>query len=171
MSRRHPHVVNVDEIEPKVWDRGPRPSGPRFAGQRRSLGRATGGRQLGCSHLVVPPGATAWPRHAHASNEEAIYVLSGTGRLRLGEAQVELRTGDWAALVAGPEAHQLINDGEDDLVYLCVSTMHACDVGVYPDSGKVGVFGGAAPGGEAEARFVSGFFRAEAAVDYFDGEG
>jgi hypothetical protein len=41
---------------------------------------------------------------------------------------------------------------------------------VYPDSGKVGIFGGAAPGGPKEERTFSKFLRGDAEVGYYDGE-
>jgi hypothetical protein len=44
------------------------------------------------------------------------------------------------------------------------------EVMVYPDSGKVGVFGGAAPGGPKEERTFSKFLRGDAEVGYYDGE-
>jgi hypothetical protein len=57
------------------------------------------------------------------------------------------------------------------LRYLCFSTMVEPDVTVYPDSGKVGIFGGAAPGGPKEERTLSKFLRGDAEVGYYDGEG
>jgi hypothetical protein len=45
------------------------------------------------------------------------------------------------------------------------------DVMVYPDSGKVGIFGGAAPGGPKGKRTFSKFLRGDAEVGYYDGEG
>ena len=40
---------------------------------------------------------------------------------------------------------------------------------VYPDSGKVGIFGGAAPG-DKEKRTFSKFLQGDAEVDYHEGE-
>ncbi|SEU36571.1 cupin domain-containing protein [Stigmatella erecta] len=83
----------------------------------------------------------------HLANEEAIYVLAGQGSLRLGEETLPLKAGDYVALPAGPgTAHQLFNEGPEPLRYLALSTMQAPDIVMYPDSRKVGVFGGAAPG-------------------------
>lgn len=163
---RHPQVVHLDEVEPSSSQRG-----ERYACTRRALGRAAGGQQLGCSHMVVPPGKRAWPRHWHAANEEAVYVLSGIGTLRLGEEQLPLRPGDYVALPAGgPPAHQVVNTGPVDLIYLVMSTMVATDITVYPDSGKVGLFAGAAPGGDKAARSLSTFLDRGAELDYWEGE-
>ena len=66
-------------------------------------------------------------------------------------------------------AHRLHNDGDDPLRYLALSTMRDPDVTVYPDSEKIGVYAGSAPGGESE-RDVSGYYRRDDDVDYWTGE-
>ncbi|MGM0592616.1 MAG: cupin domain-containing protein [Halobacteriota archaeon] len=138
--------------------------------RRKRLARAAGGDQLGCSLYELPAGARSWPFHYHTGNEEALYVLSGTGRLRLSDETRTLREGDYVALPTAPEsAHQVVNDGDEPLRYLAVSTMNHPDVTVYPDSEKFGVFAGSPPGGDAE-RVVHGYFREDDAVDYWDGE-
>lgn len=158
-------ILNVDDAPTDEVD-----VGPRFRATRRRLGVPAGGVQIGASHYRVPPGKAAWPAHYHAGNEEAVYVLSGQGQLRLGDERHPVRAGDWIALPASPVAHQLHNDGHEDLVYLCVSTQHPTDITFYPDSDKVGVFGGAAPGSDPQQRFISGFFRQGDQVPYYDGE-
>jgi uncharacterized cupin superfamily protein len=164
--RRHPQVVNLDELPASIGGKG-----PRYAFTRKQLGAAAGAQQLGVSYMELPPGARAWPRHFHAANEEGVYILAGRGRVRIGEVEVEVRAGDYVALPAGPaHAHQTINDSDEPLRYLCMSTMLSTDIGVYPDSDKIGVFAGSAPGGAKAGRFVEGFFRMGARVDYWDGE-
>ena len=64
----------------------------------------------------------------------------------------------------------MINASEGLLRYLCFSTMIEPDVMAYPDSNKIDVFVGAAPGAE-EQRTFSNFLRGGAEVGYFDGEG
>ena len=94
------------------------------------------------------------------------------GSLRLGGEEIPVTEGDYVALPANVEgAHQLVNSSEAVLRYLCFSTMLEPDVMVYPDSGKVGIFGGAAPGGAKEQRTFSKFLREDAEVGYYDGEG
>lgn len=161
------HVVNVDEIE---WSRESAPDGsaPR---ERKKLAAAAGGRRLGASLYRVAPGAKPWPCHAHLANEEAIYVLAGEGEIRIGERSVPLRAGDWVALPAGPgSAHQIRNPSRSELVFLCVSTMNEPDIVVYPDSAKVGLFAGAAPGGPPQAFSLRRFIPFDRDVDYWQGE-
>jgi uncharacterized cupin superfamily protein len=147
--------------------------GEKFGYRRKQLGSAAGGQKVGCSLYEVPPGRTAFPRHYHLANEEAIYVLEGSATLRIGrEVQaVEVSQGDYVALPVGADgAHQLVNSSGAALRYLCFSTMVEPDVMVYPDSGKVGVFGGSAPGGPKEERTYAKFLREDAEVGYYDDE-
>jgi uncharacterized cupin superfamily protein len=71
-------------------------------------------------------------------------------------------------LPGGPEtAHQLVNTGNEDLVYLAISTMLYPEVAGYPESGKTGVRLSA---GEASAaRFLLRDGDKDA-VGYWDGE-
>src|SRR5829696_22534 len=134
-------------------------------------GEHSDGEKLGCSLYEVPAGRRAWPYHYHLANEEAIYVLEGSGTLRIGGEEIRVSRGDYVALPARTQAaHQIVNDSGAVLRYLCFSTMVEPDVMVYPDSGKVGIFGGAAPGGPKEKRTFSKFLREEAEVGYYEGE-
>ena len=67
-------------------------------------------------------------------------------------------------------AHQIINTSGEPLRYLCFSTMIEPDVMVYPDSDKIGLFAGSAPGGPKEKRTLSKFLRGYAEVEYYEGE-
>ena len=161
-----PNVVGDGDLQ---WDE--QSHGEKFGYRRKQLGSAAGGEKLGCSLYEVLPGRRAFPYHYHLANEEAIYVLEGSGTLRIGEEEIRVSEGDYVALPARAEAaHQLITSSESVLRYLCFSTMIEPDVMVYPDSGKVGIFGGAAPGGSKEMRTFSKFLRGDAEVGYYDGE-
>jgi len=138
--------------------------------RRKRLSAAADGEELGCSLYELPPGKRAWPYHYHTGNEEAYYVLSGAGTLRGPEGTASLSAGDYVALPAGPEsAHRVVNDGDETLRYLALSTVRDPDVTVYPDSEKVGVFAGSPPGGTGE-RTVHGYYPMDATVDYWTDE-
>ena len=161
--------VNEQSID---WiEHGPGGDGGRATDQRRfrrkRLGAAAGGDRLGCSLYELPAGARSWPYHYHSANEEAIYVLSGSGQLRLDGDTHPLREGDYVALPADESgAHQVVNDASAPLRYLMISTMVEPDVAVYPDTDSFGVFVGSAPGGREE-RTLSGFYRIDDDVDYW----
>ncbi|MDP9152350.1 MAG: cupin domain-containing protein [Myxococcota bacterium] len=142
-DNRRSHVVNIDEVSPDEQGQG------AFGFRRRRLGPAAGARALGCSHLELPPGKTAFPFHFHSAIEEAIYVLEGTGTLRVGQDKVEVRAGDYVALPPGPDSsHALTNTGGALLRYLCMSgpaTPTTRDVVGYPDSKKLAFASGIDP--------------------------
>lgn len=136
--------------------------------RRKQLGSAAGGAQLGCSLYELPPGGRSWPYHYHAANEEALYVLAGEGRLRAADGEHELSAGDYVAFPADPDGgHRVVNDGDDVLRYLVVSTMREPDVTVYPDRDRIGVFAGSAPGSD-EPRTVHGYFDLDDEVGYWE---
>lgn len=133
----------------------------------RRLGAAAAGNMLGANLTEVPPGAVSFPFHYHCATEEALYVLRGTGTARIGDARVAVREGDYLAFPVGPEhAHQMINDGTEPLVYLCVSaSAQKVDVVAYPDSKKV-----AASAGTFEKPVHRWISRQGESLDYWDGE-
>lgn len=142
----------------------------RFGHRRKRLAEAAGGLKVGCSLYEVEPGRAAFPRHYHLANEEAIYVLEGSGTLRLGREgeEVALSRGDYAALPTGADgAHQLVNTSDSVLRYLCLSTAVEPDVLVYPDSGKVGIYAGATAGDPKEEEVFAEFLRGDVRVGYY----
>jgi len=144
-------------------------NGPTFL-RRKQLSETTDGDRIGCSLYELPPNRRSWPYHYHAANEEAMYVLVGSGTLRLDGEMLALEAGDYVSFPADERgAHCVVNDGEAPLSYLMVSTMSEPDVTVYPDSGKIGVFVGSPPGGRG-ARSHHGYYRLEDGVDYWMGE-
>jgi uncharacterized cupin superfamily protein len=145
-------------------------SQPGYSWKRMRLGRRLGGELLGASVYELPPGQAAWPYHLHHANEELLLVLDGTPTLRTPQGERTLAPGDAALFLRGPDgAHQVINRSERSARILVVSTMIAPEIGEYPDSGKIGLFAGAAPGGIATERSLEGFLRPEW-VEYWEGE-
>ena len=165
MARRE-GVVHESELE---WD--DTAHGERFAHRRKQLGKAAGGREIGCSLYEIPPGKRPFPYHFHTANEEAMYVLSGSATLRIADRELQVRAGDYVAFPVGRAgAHQVINDNDQPLRILMLSTMLEPEISVYPDSKKIGVFAGSAPGGDPTVRTVFAFLPDAAKVDYWHGE-
>jgi uncharacterized cupin superfamily protein len=160
-ERRHPNVVSRDDVKPYTIEKG------KFRATGRVLGREAGNRQIGATLTEVPPGCMAFPAHYHCANEESVFIVSGTGTARIGDARVTVRAGDWIAYPVGPaHSHQLINDGTEPLVYLCVSTLHKTEVVGYPDSKKVGVRAAE----DFDKPWIRVIVRDGESLDYYDGE-
>jgi uncharacterized cupin superfamily protein len=129
-----------------------------------SAARGWGGEKLSCGLWELPPGKRSFPLHVHHVTEEALFVLSGRGKVRTPEGLTDIGPGDYVSFPAGGPAHQLVNDGSEPLVYVGMAATSGVDVVEYPDSNKVASSVGL---GADRKRFV---FRRDAQVDYWDGE-
>lgn len=126
------------------WTSQSSPQG-KYGVQRRALSQAAGSPKdtgtWGGGHPFeveihrIAPGKTNFPFHAHAAQWEGYYVLSGQGTVRGPEKEEPLGTGDYVVFPPG-EAHQIRNDGAEDLVFLVIADQPQADVIHYPDSGK-----------------------------------
>jgi uncharacterized cupin superfamily protein len=168
-NRRHPQVVNIEDVQPRTQEQG------AFGPLLRRLGNAAGGRALGCTYVELPPGKTSFPYHFHSAFEEALYVLEGRGTVRIGAERVALRAGDYVALPPGPtSAHALTNDGDGPLRYLALSSPASpatMDIVVYPDSKKISFAAGIEPGKTLRDGWVMKIIKDEQPpVSYYDGE-
>jgi uncharacterized cupin superfamily protein len=162
----HTAIVHQGEVE---WME--LAHGERIGFRRKLLGQAAGADKLGCSLFEIAPGKRAWPFHYHFANEEAVYILEGTATLRLGAEEHAVSAGDFIDFRVGADfAHQLINTGAGPLRYLCFSTMIGPEVCGYPDSGKIGLIAGRAPGGSRRVSAMRKCFKERSEVDYYEGE-
>ena len=118
--------------------------GDKFESQSARIGPLLGAKDLGYSYDVVPPGKSSCPFHSHRAEEEMFFIVQGEGTLRYGSETRKIRAGDVICCpTGGPEsAHQIINDSDANLAYLSVSTMMPAEVCEYPDSKKIGAYGG-----------------------------
>ncbi|SEV97449.1 cupin domain-containing protein [Natrinema salifodinae] len=154
--------VNETAVDWREYDRG------ETAFRRKELSNAVGAADLGCSLYELPPGMRSWPYHYHTANEEALYVLAGDGQLRTEDGPEPLTAGDYVSLPADASGgHRVVNDGEDPLRYLAISTMNDPDVTIYPEMGTFGVFVGAPPGGRDERSF-HGYYRIDDETGYWN---
>jgi uncharacterized cupin superfamily protein len=139
--------------------------------RRKALGSTAGGAKLGTSLYEVPPGERLWTYHYHCANEEALYVLGGEGTVRLPDGEHPIGPGDFLAFPVGPEGAHVVKASPDSaLRALIVSTMLEPEVNGYPDSNKVAVFAGSAPGGDRSKRTLDLYLRTDDPVDYWYGE-
>jgi mannose-6-phosphate isomerase-like protein (cupin superfamily) len=74
-------------------------------------------RNQSLAEATVPVGG-ATTAHYHPQSEELYFFQSGTGRLRVGDEERDVRPGDCAVIPPGTE-HKLVNTGEEPLVLLC----------------------------------------------------
>src|SRR5439155_22765535 len=94
--------------------------------------------------MRLPAGARNYPFHSHAAEWECYLILSGSGTLRHGEQHTPVAPGDCLMRPPG-DPHQLINDGDSDLVYYVIANNAPVEFGYYPDSDKWIIRGGTGP--------------------------
>jgi uncharacterized cupin superfamily protein len=155
-------VVNIGELDLEHFEA----VGGKFRSDCVRVGPLVGARDLGYSYDVVPPGKTSCPFHSHRAEEEMFFIVAGEGTLRYGTERRKVRAGDFICCpTGGPDtAHQIINDSDAPLAYISVSTMMPAEVCEYPDSRKLGAFGGT---GDSRIRHMA---EAASGVDYWKGE-
>ncbi len=69
------------------------------------------------AEATVPHGG-ATAEHFHRRNEELYFFLTGSGRLRVGDEQRDVRAGDCVVIPPGA-IHQLVDTGHEPLRLLC----------------------------------------------------
>ncbi|MBC5825076.1 MAG: cupin domain-containing protein [Candidatus Eremiobacteraeota bacterium] len=82
--------------------------------------------------LRVPPGAIPYRYHSHSAQWEFYYIMSGSGSVRHADGTAPISAGD-AFLFKPGEAHQLVNDGAEDLVVIVVADNPIGEFYHYPD--------------------------------------
>jgi uncharacterized cupin superfamily protein len=161
MSAIAEKVINIDELKLEHFEQG-----EKFASDFARIGPLLGAKDMGYSYDVVSPGKSSCPFHSHRAEEEMFFIVEGEGTLRFGNETRKIRAGDFICCpTGGPEtAHQITNDSSAELAYISVSTMMAAEVCEYPDSKKVGAFGGT---GSHRLRHMTHY---EHGVEYWKGE-
>lgn len=101
-----------------------------------SPGDATGLTSLGINIFEIAPGDKSTEFHVHACEDEAVYVLSGSGTARTGEDTHALGAGDFIGYPKGGPAHEILNTGDEPLLLLVIGQRLSEDVVDYPEQGK-----------------------------------
>ena len=97
-----------------------------------ALGAAMGFRRIGVNFIRIAPGREAYAPHAHAHEEEWVFILEGRGRALAGEHAFDVGPGDFLAYPAPQVVHHLVNAGKSDLVCLMGGEVLPLDVVDFP---------------------------------------
>ena len=156
--------VNTNDMELFTWSSPKGTMAGESLNVSEALGRKRDSTDLMERHpfdveiLHVLPGKPPYPYHSHSAQWEFYHVLSGHGRVRHDGGTTEIGPGD-AFLFKPGEAHQLLNDGEENMIVYVIADNPIGESWYYPDSGKVGT--------QLPKRLA---LRTTEPVDYFDGE-
>ena len=131
-----PVAVVAEEAPPRTTPSlYPAPFAARMAGrQKHPLGDLFGLTNFGVNLTRLAPQASSALRHAHAKQDEFIYVLEGHPTLHTDEGRTRLSPGMCAGFKAGTgNGHRLINETNEEVVYLEVGDRTPGDEASYPD--------------------------------------
>lgn len=109
---------------------------PNAVRLNKSLGDAVGLQNLGIHLIEIEPGRESTEYHLHHYEEEAIYVLSGTGVLTIDGTDYPLGPGDFAGFPTCSVAHGMRNTDAEPLVCLVVGQRLNHDITDYPRQRK-----------------------------------
>jgi len=112
---------------------------------------------------AIQPKKANYPFHAHMSNTEVFYIISGEGVMETVDGSQQITRGDFIVCPPGDQsAHKIINTSETNpLVYIDFDTTHSPDIVHYPDSDKTGII---------IHNSENHFFKNKSEVDYYEGE-
>lgn len=113
----------------------PEPFASRMAGRnKRPLGDLFGLANFGVNLTRLAPGGSSALRHAHSKQDEFVYILEGRPTLVTSAGRTALEAGMCAGFKAGTgDAHHLLNESREDVVYLEIGDRAAGDAVDYPD--------------------------------------
>ena len=134
------HIVRTRDID---WDAAPagrHPFNPSSEMKMARLGDQTGMRRVLTNLIRLPPGKESFIPHAHAVEEEFIFVLEGTGQVVLDDVAYDVGPGDFIGFPTDGVVHALINTGAHDLLYLTAGERARVEVAHMPSIGRTAVF-------------------------------
>lgn len=151
-----PRIINTKDLS-LSYDNAPMKEYEGYSSQ--DVAKLAGLKDFSLHVCQLKSGQFSCPYHFHHHAEEMFVILSGVGTLRTEKGLTPVGVGDVILFEEGKcGAHQLANEGDDDLVYLDLRSIHALDVCEYPDTNKVNIL----PARET-------YFKGNEA-EYFEGE-
>lgn len=130
-----PALIAADVPPRAVRSSYPEPFAARMAGRdRRALGDRFGLTNFGVNLTRLAPGEQSALKHAHARQDEFVYVLEGHPTLYLDDRSIALAPGMCAGFRHGTGiAHHLVNRSGHDVLYLEIGDRTPGESVTYPD--------------------------------------
>jgi uncharacterized cupin superfamily protein len=101
---------------------------------KRPLGDLFGLANFGVNLTRLAPGGSSSLRHTHTKQDEFVYILEGRPTLVTDAGRTPLQPGMCAGFKAGSaDAHHLVNESDEDVVYLEIGDRTPGDSVTYPD--------------------------------------
>jgi uncharacterized cupin superfamily protein len=101
------------------------------------LSRLTGLQRSGVSIVRIAPGKESFAYHSHTTEEEWLYIMSGSGQAEIDGKTYAVGPGDFMGFPTPGVAHHLVNTGNEMLVYLMGGENKAVEIAEFPKLGKL----------------------------------
>lgn len=112
--------ISLEDVEDSAI-----PNGFGHRWEARVAGTALAAEQTGVSHFRIHPGRRSPFAHRHARAEEVYVILTGSGRVKLGDEVREVRPLD--AIRIAPDVVRAFEAGPDGLELLAFGPHHGGD--------------------------------------------
>jgi uncharacterized cupin superfamily protein len=135
-NAKPPVALAAAAVPPRVTlSNYPEPFFSRMAGRdKRPLGDPFGLVNFGVNLTRLKPKGSSSIRHAHSKQDEFVYVLEGRPTLITDAGRAAMDPGMCAGFRAGTgDAHHLVNETDEDVVYLEIGDRTDGDAVTYPD--------------------------------------
>ena len=134
------HIVRTRDTDWTKVRAGRHPFNPASEMRRVGLGDQTGMRRVLTNLIRLPPGKESFIAHAHAVEEEFIFILEGAGQVTLEGDAHDVGPGDFIGFPTDGVVHAFRNTGAIDLLYLTAGERGRVEVTEMPSIGKTAVF-------------------------------
>ncbi len=131
-----PIALDAASVPPRTKKSNyPEPFASRMEGRiKQPLGDLFGLSNFGVNRTRLVPGGSSSLRHAHTKQDEFVYILEGQPTLHTDEGRLRLAPGMCAGFKAGTgNGHRLVNETNEDVVYLEIGDRTPGDGASYPD--------------------------------------
>jgi len=131
-----PVAIRAADVPPRAFRTNyPEPFASRMAGRdKRPLGDLFGLANFGVNITRLEPGGSSSIRHGHTKQDEFVYILEGEPTLVTNAGRTALKPGMCAGFKGGSgDAHHLVNETDQDVVYLEIGDRTDGDAVTYPD--------------------------------------
>ena len=135
IERKRAVVLRAADIETHSVD-FVHPWNPTSAIHGSFLAAPAGLKRTGVNLIRLRPHNQSFTYHAHLHEEEWVYILSGRAVVESDGERTEVGAGDFIAFATPQAPHQLINDSDEDVVYLTGGERPQLDVVDFPRLGK-----------------------------------
>lgn len=101
------------------------------------------GRQYAINFVEVEPENYAYSYHWHEMNEEAFYIISGNGVVKIADGEVNVKSGDVITFPTGPNGAHVIRNASatEKLIYIDFDTNNKAEIVHLLDANKIMAMG------------------------------